>query len=267
MRRQVASIVVGTTLALTPSTSSGQAARAAGNLAELLADGHVLFGIFSGPKTPEQGAAMAGNEETDFVFYSLETGPFDIPQMVEYMGAMRSSEEALDVKPHPVALRIPPIRDGHDAALEHARQGLEAGVAALVFPHVESGEDAELAVSTMRAAEGGLWPLDGTGSLVNMLLIEDKIGVANAREIVSTPGVSIVFPGPGDLSRAYERDAEAIEGAIQTVLAACKEFDVPCGITAGAEDIGMRIEQGFRVIIVTEAEALSVGLRAAGRSH
>ena len=28
-----------------------------------------------------------------------------------------------------------------------------------------------------------------------------------------------------------------VEGAIQTQLAACREFDVPCGITAGPKDI------------------------------
>jgi|TARA_B100000315_G_C14554195_1_gene577334 hypothetical protein len=48
-------------------------------------------------------------------------------------------------------------------------------------------------------------------------------------------------------------------------LAACLEFDIPCGITAGVNDIAERLDQGFEMIIVTEAEALSVGRRAAGR--
>ncbi len=111
-----------------------------------------------------------------------------------------------------------------------------------------------------------LWPLNPDGQLVSLLLIEDKVGIANAREIVSTEGVSIVFPGPGDLRRAYERDAEAIEAAIQTVLAACKEFDVVCGITAGVDDIAERLAQGFRVIIVTQTEAITVGCQAASRT-
>ena len=67
--------------------------------------------------------------------------------------------------------------------------------------------------------------------------------------------------------RAYNGDDEAIENAIQTVLSACKEFDVPCGITAGPDDIAKRLEQGFRVIIVTQPEALTVGRKAAGRSY
>ena len=62
-----------------------QARTASGEIAALLADGLPVFGIFSGEKTAEQGALMAGNRETDFVFYSLEQGPLDIPTLEAYM--------------------------------------------------------------------------------------------------------------------------------------------------------------------------------------
>lgn len=235
----------------------------AGNpIVELLADGRAVFGIFANERTYEGGVEMAANREADFIFYSLESGPFDIPTMGEYMSGLRDGAAAMSVAPHPLVLRIPPIRDGHDAARGHARQGLEAGVAALVYPHVETAEEAAIAVS---ATGAGSWPGNPDGDVVNMLLIEDVGAVENAREIVSAAGASVVFPGPGDLRRAYEGDAEAIEGAIQAVLAACREFDVPCGITAGVDDIAERLEQGFRVIIVTDLAALAVGRQAAGR--
>jgi 4-hydroxy-2-oxoheptanedioate aldolase len=112
----------------------------------------------------------------------------------------------------------------------------------------------------------GLWPIDPRGELVNLILIEDKVGIQDARRIVSTPGASIVIPGPGDLRRAYEGDLEGVENAIQATLAACKEYGVPCGITAGPEDVEKRLDEGFRVIIVTDHDALAVGRRAAGRS-
>ena len=109
------------------------------------------------------------------------------------------------------------------------------------------------------------WPGNPDGHLISFLLIEDQIGIDNVREIVSTPGVSAVSPGPGDLRRVYDGDMEKVEEAIQIVLAACLEFDVPCGVTAGVDDIAMRIEQGFRVFIVTQPEAVAVGMAAAGR--
>lgn len=229
-------------------------------IVELLASGQPVFGIFSGDHTAEQGTVMAQNRETDFVFYSLESGPFDLPTMRVYMDAMAENSGAN--APAPFALRIPPIRDGEDVARQRISQALEAGVDALVFPHMESAEQATAAVAGMGT---NVWPGDPDGVHVNMLIVEDQVGVGNVRAIAGTEGVSVVFAGPGDLRRAYDGDMEAVEHAIQTVLAACKAFDVPCGITAGVDDIAERLDQGFRVIIVTEPEALAVGKQAAGR--
>ncbi len=222
-----------------------------------LARGAAVFGIFSGEKTRAQGALMAGIRDTDFVFYSLERGPFDIPQMQDYMRGMMNGGG--DGVAHPIALRIPPLRDGLDSARIRVRQALDAGVQAIVFPHVETAAEAAAAVAVMGH---DLWPGNSAGTLVNMLIVEDRAGVANARAIVATPGVSVVFAGPGDLRRAYDGDMKVVEHAIQTVLAACKEFDVACGITAGVDDIAERLAQGFRVIIVSDRAALKVGRQA-----
>ena len=230
-------------------------------LVELLRDGHAVFGIFSGDHTAEQGAAMADNAELDFVFYSLERGPFDIPQMGQYIGGLR---EGSGGAPHPLVLRVPPVGDDPEATRARVDEAIEAGVAGIVFPHVRTATEAASAVAALGDRH---WPANPDGDLVSMLIIEDREGVENARAIVATGGASVVFAGPGDLSRAYERDMDAVEGAIQTVLSACNEHSVPCGITAGADDIAARIEQGFRVIIVTQPEALSVGRRAAGRTQ
>ncbi len=260
-------------------------------VAALLADGQVVFGIFSGERTPETAMEMAQQELADFIFYSLERGPFDLPTMSAYQEALSPPDARGSANPHPVLLRIPPIRDGMDAAAERTAAGLDAGAYGIVFPHVETAEEAAHAVASMRpagagglrgdaapeaarvfgvspedyASRAGVWPLDPAGELVSMLLIEDKVGIEDALAITSVPGISIVSPGPGDLRRAYEGDMEAVEEAIQTVLAACLEAGVPCGITAGPDDIAMRIEQGFRVFIVTSPEALAVGHQAAGR--
>lgn len=260
-------------------------------VASLLADGQVVFGIFSGERTPETAMEMAQQGLADFIFYSLERGPFDLPTMSAYQEALSPPDARGSANPHPVLLRIPPIRDGLDEAAERTAAGLDAGAYGIVFPHVETADEAAHAVASMRpasagglrgdadseaarvfgvspedyASRAGVWPLDPAGELVSMLLIEDRIGIENALEITSVPGISIVSPGPGDLRRAYEGDMDAVEEAIQTVLAACLEAGVPCGITAGPDDIAMRIEQGFRVFIVTSPEALAVGHEAAGR--
>ena len=239
-----------------PSGSDAPAPDAA-PLVQLLADSQVLFGIFPGPSTREQGALMGQNRDLDFVFYSLESGPFDIMSTKVYMAGIAegSGTEAV----HPLVLRVPPIRSGAEQAAANVAEALDAGVAAIVFPHVESAEDAAVAVSVMGA---DLWPGNPDGTLLSILIVEDRSGVERVDEIVATPGVSVVFAGPGDLRRAYEGDMEAVEGAIQAVLAACQSHGVPCGITAGVDDIAERIAQGFRVFIVSDAAAVPVGREA-----
>jgi hypothetical protein len=63
-------------------------------------------------------------------------------------------------------------------------------------------------------------------------------------------------------------DMAKVEAAIQTQLASCREFDVPCGITANAGDVERRIREGFRVIIIYDRdwpETIRIGRKAAGR--
>lgn len=249
----------GTDAAADPAAAMPTAADASA-LAHLLADGQAVFGAFSGPTTAEQGALMGQNRELDFVFYSLESGPFDIMSTKVYMSGI--AEGSGTEAPHPLILRVPPIRNGVDAARANVAEALDAGAAAIVFPHVESAEDAAVAVSVMGDE---LWPANPAGSLLSILIVEDRSGVERVDGIVATPGVSVVFAGPGDLRRSYEGDMEAVEAAIQTVLAACQAHGVACGITAGVEDIAERIEQGFRMFIVTEPAAVTVGRVAAGR--
>ena len=236
-----------------------QASTAAG-LVRLLADGQAVFGAFPGPTTREQGAVMGRNRELDFVFYSLESGPFDLETAGAYLAGV--AEGSAPDAPHPMILRVPAVRDGADAARANVSAALGAGMAAIVFPHAETAEDAQVAVSAMGDE---LWPGNPDGTLLSILIVEDRSAVERVDEIMGTPGVSVVFAGPGDLRRSYEGDMEAVEGAIQTVLASCLAHGVPCGITAGTDDVAERIAQGFRMFIVNDPEAVAAGRAAAGR--
>jgi 4-hydroxy-2-oxoheptanedioate aldolase len=127
-------------------------------------------------------------------------------------------------------------------------------------------------------ARADLWPLDPDGALVNWTIVESREGLAHVREIAAVPGIGVLWPGAGTLRRVFtttnasgERvfDAEGWESAIQTVLAACQEFDVPCGFPATEEDIAMRMEQGFSVFVMGWGEAgfatVELGRRLSGR--
>ena len=54
------------------------------------------------------------------------------------------------------------------------------------------------------------------------------------------------------------------------MLAACKEFKVPCGYPANADDIEMRMKQGFSVFVIQSwsdagFKTVEIGRAAAGR--
>ena len=242
----------------TPTPDLGASSAAVPLLPSLLTEDRVVFGSFPGPTTPDQGATLGANRELDFVFYSLESGPFDLVTAQEYMAGIAEGSGA--AQPHPLLLRVPPIGDDPEAARRKVAMALEAGVSGIVFPHVESAQDAEIAVDAMG---NDLWPGNPEGGLLAVLIIEDKAGIERVEQIVATPGVSVVFAGPGDLRRAYEGDMEVVEAAIQSVLAACGKYDMPCGITAGVEDIAGRIAEGFSVFIVGDPAAVTAGRAAA----
>jgi hypothetical protein len=91
-------------------------------------------------------------------------------------------------------------------------------------------------------------------------------------------GIGVLWPGAGTLRGVFsstnekgERvlDQAGWENAIQQVLAACKEFKVPCGYPANATDIETRMTQGFSVFVMNWGEAgfkaVELGRKAAAR--
>ena len=108
--------------------------------------------------------------------------------------------------------------------------------------------------------------------------MESKEGLAHVREIAAVKGIGVLFPGAGTLRQVFSTtdaagkrtlDEAGWERAIQQVLAACKEFKVPCGYPATSADIEMRMKQGFSVFIINWGDAgfktVDIGRKAAGR--
>jgi 4-hydroxy-2-oxoheptanedioate aldolase len=123
-----------------------------------------------------------------------------------------------------------------------------------------------------------LWPLNPQGELINWTIIESKEGLKHVREIAAVKGIGVLWPGAGTLRGVFSTkgpdgkrvvDQVAWEAAIQQVLAACKEFHVPCGFPAGPNDIEMRMKQGFTVFVSqfneSGMQAVTLGRKAAGR--
>lgn len=210
---------------------------------------------------------------------------------------MKRLHQPLFVKTHEIA------PDPALAVQRIARQ-LNLGVTGIVLVDVKSADEARKGIAAMRfASQGGtrsddvgnapsvwgmseseyrqkadVWPLNPNGELVNFTIVESKEGLANVREIAAVKGIGVLFPGAGTLRGVFTStdangqrvfDEQGWEGAIQQVLAACKEFNVPCGYPATANDIEKRIQQGFSVFIISWGEAgfraVDIGKKATGR--
>jgi len=97
--------------------------------------------------------------------------------------------------------------------------------------------------------------------------------VQNIRDILrQVRGIGAIWAGPGDMSVSMGLRGQASHPAVQEnvlrVLTACNESDVPCATIATADDVAMRLEQGFRIIMtapVRSTPGLVEGRRLAVR--
>jgi 2-keto-3-deoxy-L-rhamnonate aldolase RhmA len=260
-------------------------------------------------KTAAQLAEEAvAYKNTDFIFDGSMEGGLQraLPAFTELVKGMQTAG-ALSKSPlrltHPLIVKTPEL-DEPTIHADIATQ-LNLGVSGLMLPKAESAEQVQKAIAAMRLkANGGtrpdnvgtapafwgmseadykakadVWPLNPNGELINWTIIESKEGLARVREIAAVKGVGVLWPGAGTLrgvftttNAAGERqfDEKGWEGAIQSVLAACKEFKVACGYPANANDIEMRLKQGFSVFVMQWGEAgfkaIDVGRKASNRA-
>jgi 2-keto-3-deoxy-L-rhamnonate aldolase RhmA len=207
--------------------------------------------------------------------------------------------------PHPLIVKTSKIADDPpEKIVGNISRQLNLGTSGIMFVEAENADDVRRGLGAMRfKSHGGtrleevgtapqywglteqeyrrkadLWPLNSDGELINWTIVESKEGLAHVREIAAVKGIGVLWPGAGTLRQVFsstnaagERvvDQAGWENAIQQVLAACKEFKVPCGYPASANDIEMRMKQGFSVFVMGWGEpgfkAIEIGRRIAGR--
>jgi 4-hydroxy-2-oxoheptanedioate aldolase len=173
------------------------------------------------------------------------------------------------------AIGISPIVRVADHGYGDVQRILDAGAAGLFFPHVSDRAQCEQVVRQAshppygtRGAGGGMragnWGMAGRGSasyvtdgvekVMRIPMIEERVAVDNADEILAVEGVDGVFIGPGDLSMTMGMKATdpAVQGAIEEVLKKAKAAQVPVG-TVSPDVAGARklVEKGYDFILVS----------------
>ncbi|HIA72840.1 MAG TPA: host specificity protein, partial [Gemmatimonadetes bacterium] len=211
------------------------------------------------------GASLAENPWLDYLFLNLE-GSYDAEAVAAIAEGLNQSGS--DDAPS-LLVRIPPIeRDGAEAARGRVIEALRLGADGVVIPHVRSPEEARLAVSFFADAGADVWSPDNpNGEILAMIMIEDAGALAAVSEIADTPGYSVLACGIGSLSRDLG-SREAGEAGTQEVLAHSERVGLPNMITANAQDVEQRLEEGFLGLLMSGLgadEAIRIGRFAVGR--
>jgi 4-hydroxy-2-oxoheptanedioate aldolase len=266
---------------------------------ELMEKGKPAFGVFSSNLSVRTGASMASSG-LDFVIIDLEHAPYDVTRLEGYLLGMINKRDLLKngLQQRTVPfVRVPSA--GREQLQFVIKQVLDLGPMGLVVPHVDTAEDARAVVQASRfpqlkgvrdfepqgkrgvgygwaarywglsgtdyATRADLWPLDPKGELVLWLMIETEAAIENIRDIAATPGIAGLFIGPSDLafSLGVPLGDPAVELAIEKVVAAAKESDVPLGTLCGQSQVEKRLAQGFRFLAVGSDSGPSGNVRDA----
>jgi 2-keto-3-deoxy-L-rhamnonate aldolase RhmA len=208
---------------------------------------------------------------------------------------------------HPIVVKTHKVAEDTMLAQARIAKQLNLGVSTIMFPETESAQEVRAGLAAMRfkskggtrpdndlgiapklwgmsdaeyKAKADLWPLNPNGELTNWTIVESKEGLAHVREIAAVKGISVLWPGAGTLRGVFSTmdsttkqrtfDAAGWENAIQQVLAACKEFNVPCGFPANdPATVEMRMKQGFTVFVANWGDngfkMVEAGKQASGR--
>jgi len=258
-------------------------------VAELKA-GRPAFGFFlQAGSVPD--AVWGAASDYDCVVYELEHGPFDVGALrlsLQFMLDRRRILESGTVAP-PVAplVRIP--ANGREQCQWMVKQVLDAGVYGVIFPMINTPQDAVAALAAMRYAQAGgapdqhprgqrghsptlaarywglsvleytdradVWPIDPQGALLPVLQCEHIEAVENLEAILDAvedrPGVLLI--SERDLSVSMgERSltTPAVEAAVQRAVEVCRRRGVPYGSPqVTAENVEQRLADGFRFLM------------------
>jgi 4-hydroxy-2-oxoheptanedioate aldolase len=203
---------------------------------------------------------------TDWAFIDMEHGPYLLDRLQSTLNELdkkRRPDGRLETAP---IVRIP--EDGDEDFRWSVKQVLDMGAFGIIFPHIESKEQAINAIRAMRyppqrgakhpepfgkrgwapqravrywgisqaeyLQRADVWPLNPDGELFAMIMIETVEGAKHINEILDVPGIGAIFLGPSDLGVSLgvgpvtPMPPPEDEALIQNILKACKAKNVIC---------------------------------------
>jgi len=195
----------------------------------------------------------------DFLVVDMEHTPLDTPQMVGVLQTIAGTAAQAIVRP--------PWND-----MVMVKRALDAGAQSLLFPFVQSADEAKRAVAYTRYPPAGVRGVAAMhrgsryGTVPNyqkraheeicvIVQIETLTAFEQIEAIAAVPGVDSIFIGPADLSASMGFLGDMGNAAVQEKLRAgaqtCKRLGKPCGIVgANPEIVASFLDYGFSWVAV-----------------
>jgi imidazolonepropionase-like amidohydrolase/2-keto-3-deoxy-L-rhamnonate aldolase RhmA len=259
--------------------------------------------IFGGSIPPNSPTALnlARSSGWDFVWFEMEHSGFAPAELEAAVSSLLDRRQIQEDGPGPAVVplvRIPSNgREMNEWTIKHV---LDQGVFGILFPHINTVEEARHAVSFSRYAQAAgapdrepaghrgvapanamrfwgirgfkeyhrradVWPLDPDGELLVWILIEEEEGARNLRDILREVPVSGVIAAEVDLSTSLGfpggRFSPEVAKVMADIVATCKEFGVPVGALATAENVEQRIKDGYQILLTGDPVAIERGRR------
>ncbi len=222
-----------------------------------LADGDTVLGCFLSLGSPLASELM-GNAGYDWALVDLEHGAGGESEALHQL-------QAISCTPAAAIVRV----ESH--ARQRAHRVLDLGAHGIMFPHIDTPEEARDAAAAMRYPPLGVRGvafsnrvcefgsnfrpyLEASASaLLTIVQIETRPAVENVDAIASVPGVDVLFIGPSDLSHSYgilgEFEHPDFLQAIDRTVAAAKRHGKALGILLPKPaDFAHYHDLGFRFI-------------------
>lgn len=207
--------------------------------------------LMSGAPSTAEAMGFCG---FDFLVLDMEHVPVDVPQAADILRAIAGTPAA-------AVVRLP----WSDQVT--VKRVLDAGAQTLMFPFVQTAEEASRAVAYTRYPPEGVRGVaaihrasrygraDGYLKRANdqicvIVQLETPEAMARLPQIASVPGVDALFVGPGDLSAAMGHLGDVAHPEVQAALAdaaqAARAQGKPVGIVGANPDMVRRfLDYGY----------------------
>ncbi len=209
----------------------------------------------------------------DFLVVDMEHCPVDLPQALSLLQVLAGT-------PTPPVLRVP----WNDAVV--VKRVLDAGAQTIMFPFIQTVDEARQAVAATRYPPQGIRGVAGmnragrfgtvddyvhkaASELCVILQVETPSAVALLPNIAALEGVDAVFIGPADLSANMGLLGKVGDPKVQDALAAgakaARQAGKPCGIIGqDAAVVQKYLEMGFTFVAMGSDVGLMMHQAAIG---